>query len=628
MTFRQAQRQLDCARRLYNIPLWSEGYFDINQLGHAVATPNESTSIDLMEVADQLQQRGLSFPVLVRFPQILRARVRELCQAFKNAAHKGVDQVKHIPFYPIKVNQQRTVIETIITGSEQDIGLEVGSKTELLVALGLLSQNNGLLICNGYKDRAYIRIALHAQRMGIKVFIVVENLSELLLIKAESEALRVAPVLGVRIRLASVAAGNWQNSGGRHAKFGLNTGDVLALMKTLQTWRKPAWLKMLHFHMGSQISSLSDFSQGLQEGLCVYAALDKRGFALEYLDVGGGLAIDYSSQQDASYFSRSYTVQDYAEAVVDNINLFCRQNNLDRPIVCTENGRAMTAHHAMLMTDILAVDSQSDSLEPAKTVSIADAELQKLSVQVRRSLAHLNALSEAEINTLEQALHAKFLINKVSLEERAWIESLIHEYKIALVKNRPFDDNIGSDKYYCNFSVFQSMPDVWGLGQIFPVMPLARLNEVPRRQARLHDLTCDSDGQICQYALDGGVKDNLYLHAVEAGQAYILGFFLLGAYQEVLGDMHNLFGDTHAVNVEQTRQGLLLTEIEVGDCADELLNSVHLAGRQIIAACNRRLAETALTGVHKNDIINEIKDALFGYTYPDSIDRPGHRIKS
>jgi arginine decarboxylase len=389
--------------------------------------------------------------------------------------------------------------------------------------------------------------------------------------------------------------------------------------------------------MGSQISKLEDFTVGLLEAMQIYAAIISHGFNLDHIDVGGGLAVDYASQQDASYFSKTYSIQDYADTVVNTITNFCKSNRLEIPTVFTENGRALTAHHAMLMTNVIETDSQNHQLQEISSVQLADQTLADISEKLIQSLTRNELISESLANSFATHLKDKFLAGEVNLEQRAWAEALLQQSYSALVKSKQInvdhnDDMSGAvssmDKYYCNFSVFQSMPDVWGLEQVFPIVPLSRLDEAPSKQTRLHDLTCDSDGQISQYAVDGVMRDYLPLHEVSPKQEYLLGFFLLGAYQEVLGDIHNLFGDTHAINVEQGEQGQLqFTELEIGDCVNELLDSVHLDGEQIIKRCQDRLQSVSTRDIGTEQIFDEIKNALFGYTYLDSIDRPAHRIK-
>ncbi len=608
------------AREFYNIPVWSEGYFDINQQGHIVAKPNESTEIDLVEVGKEIRARELSLPALIRFPQILQARVEEIDNAFIKAAKAARCNLNHIPYYPIKVNQQRTVIETILSSKVKNIGLEVGSKTELLVALGALGLEQSRLICNGYKDRAYIRIALYAKQMGIDVFIVVENLSELDIIREESLAIKVTPKLGMRVRMCSVANGNWQNSGGRDAKFGLDSRDILSCLDQLTQWQCADWLQLLHFHMGSQISNLEEFKVGLNEAMRVYSSCQTRGFNLKYLDVGGGLAVDYVSKKDTSYFSRAYSIQDYADTVVNTVNDFCESEGLSVPDVVTENGRAITAHHALLISNVLEVEEHDDKQMDNES-QLNDPELYDLGKQLLSSIRNNQNIKQQHISNFAGLVNDKFLRGDIDLQQRAWAEAVLRQCETTEIGSKTT-----VDKYYCNFSIFQSMPDVWGLQQVFPIAPLARLNEQPMKHTRLHDLTCDSDGKISEYATDGDLKDHLLLHHIE-NKDYLLGFFLLGAYQEVLGDMHNLFGDTHAINVEQHEQGLEVTELEIGDCVNEMLNSIHFKGQQIIDRCQQRLSQIGIEAAPTSGVIDEINNALFGYTYLDSINRPPHRIK-
>ncbi len=620
------------ALEFYNIPVWSEGYFGVNDQGHMLAKPDKHTSIDLVKVSEEISRRALSLPVLVRFPQILQARVKELDNAFIQAINKAGCKLTHIPYYPIKVNQQRTVIEKILSSEIENIGLEVGSKTELLVALGLLDINQARLICNGYKDRAYIRIALYAQMMGIDVFIVIENLSELEIIKQESLAMDVTPKLGMRIRMNSVASGNWQNSGGRDAKFGLDARDILLCLNQLKQWNCGDWLHLVHFHMGSQISNLKEFTVGLSEAMLIYAEVISHGYKPSYIDVGGGLAVDYASKNDASYFSKAYSIEDYANTVVNTINDFCEKTNLPLPIVITENGRAITAHHAMLITNVLEVENHDYLDQSLRDISNGNQILHELGEKLVQSMKEDKVIECQQVNEFEAALNDKFLSGEVDLQQRAWAEAILRRCSITSNLsdvNQSVDTSSGIDKYYCNFSIFQSMPDVWGLDQIFPIVPLMKLDQEPLMKTRLHDLTCDSDGQISQYALDGQLKDHLVLHELNSDHPeYLLGFFLLGAYQEVLGDIHNLFGDTHAVNVEQDEHGQLeFTELEIGDCINEMLNSIHLEGAQIIDCCQQRILQMGISSVPTSGMVDEIKNALFGYTYLDSIDRPAHRIK-
>ena len=614
------------ASEFYNIPAWGEGYFFVNKDGHIAARLDDVHEIDLQAISLELKAQKLSFPVLIRLPQILHARIKELCIAFANAMERNGIKTEHIPLYPIKVNQQRTVVEHVLSSQDAGIGLEVGSKTELLAALGLLQSANSWLVCNGYKDRSYIRIALFAQRMGINVFIVIEKLSELALIMQECNRLGVSPQLGVRVRLTSIAAGNWQNTGGRNSKFGLGTQDLLQLIEALKNNNSSHWLQLLHFHMGSQISDLKDFSVGLCEAMQIYRQLHLNKINIQTVDVGGGLAIDYSAQQDASNFSKAYSMQAYADTVIGVISDVCTSNNLPIPKVLSENGRAMTAHHAVLVTNVVEVEhKQSNSL----ALEALDGKCETLTEfidQIANYKKNREPLPSHVVKKFEQRMEKLFLSGKIDLKQRFLAERCVQDCLISQEQFQAHEAMVS--KYYCNFSIFQSMPDIWGLEQIFPIVPLARLNEQPTERARLHDLTCDSDGQVSVYTHSGGLSDSLPLHFVKPKEDYVLGCFLVGAYQEILGDVHNLFGDTHTANVELGSGGeLKITEVETGDCISELLSSIHLDSDQVMVQCRQRLMDHGLSQDDQQDIMVEIEDALFSYTYLDSVDRVTHRIK-
>lgn len=608
------QWNLKRAKEFYNISIWSEGYYDINEVGHIIACPDSMTKIDLMDVKDELIKQGISLPVLIRFPQILNARLKELSDAFENAALNCNYAIDHIPFYPIKVNQQKTVLEHILTSDVSSIGLEVGSKTELLAALSLLNYSDGLLVCNGYKDRAYVRLALYAHMMGIQVYIVIENLSEIDLIQKECSDLEIEPLLGVRVRLSSMASGNWQNSGGKHAKFGLDANDLVKLLKRLNASNCVHWLSVLHFHMGSQISDLTDIKLGLSEAMRVYHELYAQDFSISCIDVGGGLAVDYSSLQDTSYFSKAYSLKDYAQIIIKTVGDYCENNKLPLPKIFTENGRAITAHHAVLITNVIEQDG-ADEHEAVSDKSVECSITQTLKEQIKSN----KTINEKELASYHKQINQQFIVGEIGLNQRAHLEELLQKCA---------SDLKVTAKYYANFSLFQSMPDTWGLDQIFPIVPLNRLNEEPQVPARIHDLTCDSDGQVSLYAYDHQLKPNLQLHVLREGEQYLLGFFMLGAYQEILGDIHNLFGDTHAVNVEKLDQDeLLFTNFEIGDCVNELLTRVHISESDVLAKCKAKLNEMKTENEVQDTVLNEIKNALFGYTYLDSMNRPAHRIK-
>jgi arginine decarboxylase len=619
------------AREFYNIPVWGEGYFDVNEAGHLIASITKDQSIDLVAVKKLVLELGLSLPVLIRFPQILHARIKQIGDAFTQALHAHNNTLRHTALYPIKVNQQRTVVENILNNPHYPVGLEVGSKTELLAAFGFLDHQHGLLVCNGYKDRAYIRMALNAQRMGLKVFIVIENLFELDIIHAESVELNVTPMLGVRVRLNSIAAGNWQNSGGRDAKFGLSSHDLLNFIQHLQEFGWQSHVKMMHFHMGSQISRLEDFSIGLDEAMHIYGEIYKHGFMLEYLDVGGGLAVDYAAQKNNGYFSKTYSVEDYAQLIVTKVVYYCRKEDLPMPHIFTENGRALTAHHAFLMTNV--IEFERDQAWEFQHENIADwhADLQAMAEKILRENFNHQTEIIAQLNTFN--LHACKLFNQgeLNLQKRAETDQFVQYIYASLSLQEDYhlpQEHRPHGKCYCNFSVFQSMPDVWGLGQVFPILPLDNLREEPNIDARLHDLTCDSDGQISSYAGQSDTANVLRMYKTENIKDLVLGFFLLGAYQEVLGDIHNLFGDTHTINVEiDENNQIILSEVETGDCAHELLATVHISEQQIVNRCGDNLQLAKVSQSIRDEIMLEIQNALYSYTYLDSADRKSHQIK-
>lgn len=613
------------AREFYNIPIWSEGYYDVNSQGHVVAKVDSEHEIDLVEVIEQLSAQGVSLPILLRFPQILQVRVKQLCVAFEAAAIHSGYPIQHTAFYPIKVNQQKSVIEHILSSEVGEIGLEVGTKTELLAALGLMQSSNGALICNGYKDRAYIRLALFAQDMGIKLFLVIESYSELALIIEESRNLSIKPILGVRVRLNTIAAGKWQNSGGYEAKFGLAAMDLVNLIDTLKQQGWEQQLKLLHCHMGSQISNHQDFESGISELMSWYREFHQQGFRPDTVDVGGGLAVDYSSTRDTSYFSKAYDVETYAQTVIDVIGQYCVHEQLPFPHVVSENGRALTAHHAVLVTNVVDIETVADEVQvsqnhqQAESADITKSKMAQIRNDIRQQIEQLQkngkVTDQQQQDILKQCAQ-QFADKQINLQQRAELESFLYACS---------QDGVSVDKYYVNLSVFQSLPDAWGLEQIFPIMPLSQLDEQPNQQAVLHDLTCDSDGQLKHYPYAGGVHRSLPVHAVHR-QQYLMGFFLVGAYQEVLGDMHNLFGDTHAVNVTLAKNNKLqLSDFEIGDCVHELLSTIHIEANQVIENCRYKMQ---LANVQELTVrLDEVKAALHGYTYLDSMGRPSQRIK-
>jgi arginine decarboxylase len=618
------------ARDLYHIPQWSEGYFDVSDQGHLLVHPYRDPArgrIDLHELAGRAQAAGLTLPVLLRFNDILQDRVRTLIRAFATATDKYDYPAQYLAVYPIKVNQQRSVVEEILRAGGTGVGLEAGSKPELMAVLGL-SPPGGTIVCNGYKDREYIRRALIATRLGHRTFIVVEKPAELDLIIQESQALAVAPLLGIRVRLASIGSGNWQNTGGEKSKFGLSAAQVLAAVEQLRQADMLDNLQLLHFHMGSQIANLRDIQHGLQEAGRYFTELHALGVPIRYLDVGGGLGVDYEGTGSRSYCSMNYTVTEYAQTIVRGVRDLCAQAHLPVPHLITESGRAMTAHHAVLITQVTDFERPSYTQAAlAMPVAEAPAILRELWQNYHELSARTALEAYHDAGYLLAEAYSLYNHGLLNLQQRAQAEQIhtalclnLRQYLVA--DNRAhrevldqLDEKLAA-KYFCNLSIFQSMPDVWALEQIFPVVPLHRLDEAPTLRGVLEDLTCDSDGRIDHYVDAHGISSSLPLHEPRPGEPYLLGFFMLGAYQEILGDMHNLFGDTDAVNVQLEADGsYTLLEPEHGDSTAQLLAYVHYEPQRLLRSYRDKIEALQLPAEQAQAYLVELQAGLEGYTY-------------
>lgn len=618
------------ARDAYNIAHWGGGYFDVNERGNLVAHPDrkrDGQGIDLYELAAQIKTLGLSLPVLVRFSDILHQRVDTLCSAFASAMKDDAYQGRFTAVYPIKVNQQRRVIEEILKHGGARVGLEAGSKPELMAVLALSNAQSGVVVCNGYKDREYIRLALIGKQLGHRVYIVVERFCELELIIEESRKLNIVPLIGVRVRLASIGAGKWQNTGGEKSKFGLSATQVLRVVEHLREEGMLDSLQLMHFHLGSQIANIHDIQLGMRECARYYAELHKQGANINCVDVGGGLGVDYDGTRSRNFCSMNYSVQEYANNVVHALHEICADQHLPYPDVITESGRAMTAHHAMLITNVI------DSEQALGKSAIAPAEsgepriiqdlwqgLNTLSGRSAREAYHdaVHWLSEAQVMfthgvlTLTQRARAEQIYTAICWKVRELLQAGTASQRDALDE---LNEKL-ADKYFCNFSLFQSMPDSWAIDQIFPIMPLHRLNELPTRRATLQDITCDSDGRIDFYVDSEGVETSLLLHPVTQNEPYLLGIFLLGAYQEILGDMHNLFGDTDSVHVEMIADGSYrLVQPLRGDTVETVLNYVHFNADDLLASFRSKIESSDLRKEQRDAYLSELNAGLAGYTY-------------
>jgi arginine decarboxylase len=620
------------ARRAYSIPHWSEGYFDVDGAGRVTVRPRGEAgpAIALPEIVDQARAQGAKLPLLVRFPEILGHRLDKLQAAFAEAMGEWEYPGGYTAVYPIKVNQHAGVAGALAAhgadqaGSRCDFGLEAGSKPELMAVLAL-SRPGGLIVCNGYKDREYIRLALIGRKLGLETFIVVEKPSELALVMEEAKALDVRPGLGVRMRLASLGAGKWQNSGGDKAKFGLSPRQLLDLWKRLRDAGMGDCLQLLHFHMGSQISNVRDIANGMREATRYFVELSKLGATIKWMDVGGGLGIDYEGTRSRSFNSINYGVKQYALNIVQPLAEACEANGLPHPRIVTECGRAMTAHHAVLVANVSEVEAAPEGRVP-------DAHDDEPAVIRHLREIHDELDQRPAPELFHEAVHfhteglSAYALGQLELVHRARLDDLFYAIANAVrarldvggKRHQGVRDELDQrlvDKYFVNFSVFESMPDVWAIDQVFPIVPIERLGERPERRGVIADLTCDSDGRIDTYVGDEALDTSLPLHALRKGEPYRLGFFLVGAYQEILGDIHNLFGDTDAVEVHVDGDGHAIRQQRRGDTADVMLDYVGYKLDDLRAAYDAKVSAASLPADEATRLRDALESGLTAYTY-------------
>ncbi len=617
------------AKHHYRIDGWGLQHFSINAQGNVVAKIAD-TEIDLHELSKHLNEKGVSLPVLVRFPQILQQSLSNLYSAFQQAIESNDYSGNYIAAYPIKVNQQAAVIQHFNDQQQWPIAFEVGSKAELIACLGI-NDKQLTIICNGYKDETYIRLALIGCLLGHEIVIVIESLTEFEHVLKQSSNLNVQAKLGMRVRLSSIAKGNWQNTGGEYSKFGLTSNEVLALVKQLQEKNTLHWMQMLHFHMGSQIPCLQDIKLGMQEGMHYFSELSKQGVKFELLNIGGGLAVDYEGSNSNAYFSMDYSLSDYAKIVIETVKSSCEKNSLIPPTIFSENGRAMAAYHAVLLTNVVDIEkthlesaNDHEKLTNSATPSSSLNLLKEFVKNIQTTLLNEDdsqkiTESYKELSKITKIIEREFSQADLSLLEKAEAEKLasIAYREILKVKHVLLDeDRLRLEdkfvsKYFCNFSLFQSTPDIWGLKQIIPIMPLHRLDEYPTVKARIYDLTCDSDGRINKYVEAGSIQTYLSLHEYNEQQEYILGLFLVGAYQEILGDMHNLFGDTNAVNIAiNTDNSYQICGEEPGDTIVEILSYLHIDTGRMRQVWLERLSSNNVSGQDKDLVMGELEASL------------------
>jgi arginine decarboxylase len=620
------------AAELYGIRHWGKGYFGINKAGHVTVHPNRrpDQGVDLKELIDQLQTRGIQLPILLRFTDILRHRVGEIHEAFKNAILEYGYQGSYCCVYPIKVNQQRHVVEEILDfGRPYNFGLEAGSKPELLA---VLAQTNGLetpIICNGFKDDEFIQMTVLARKIGKQIIPVVEKFTELEAIVRYAQELNVRPVLGVRVKLASRGAGRWKYSAGLRSKFGLTLTEVLEALNYLKERGMADCLQLVHFHLGSQITNIRHIKGALTEVARVYVELHRVGAGVRYLDVGGGLGIDYDGSQTDFESSVNYTLQEYANDVVFRVKSVCDKAAVPHPTIISESGRAVVAYHSLLVFDVLGVNNFDRYQAPADVPPDAPQPISEL-FAIYRDLSQKNYLEgyHDAVQSFDETLDL-FNQGHLSVELRALAEQLFWAVCGKLLKIvRKLDyvpeelhglEAMLSDTYFCNFSVFQSMPDSWAVKQLFPIMPIHRLNQPPTRRAVLGDITCDSDGKIDQFIDLRDVRNTLELHPYD-GRPYYLGAFLLGAYQEILGDLHNLFGDTNAVHISLDDDGEInLDAVIKGDTVRKVLHYVQYSADEMLARMRKDVERAVRTGKisleESRQLLKFYESGLEGYTY-------------
>ncbi len=622
--------------RIYNLDNWGDGFFSINKKGHVCVhpSPNSKNSIDLRSLVDDLIKRKIKPPILLRFMNVLQGRISAISRAFNNAIEANDYPAGYQTFYPLKVNQQRQVVEAITNfGKKHNIGLEVGSKPELVAAISFATGKNLSIICNGYKDNDFIETVLYANRIGYDITLVVEKLFELEKIIALSKQLGITPKLGIRVKLSARGTGKWATSGGSEAKFGLKISELLAAIELLRENELLDRVKLLHFHIGSQITKIDKIKTALSEGSRIYAEMVKMGVGLEYLDIGGGLGVDYDGSKSSYFSSVNYSVDEYASDVIYQIKNVCDEAGVPCPNVISESGRAVVAHYSVLVTNILNTNTQNalpdydEVLEQADDLSPTVEKLRDIYQSLDR-----HSLREDYHDTLQliQEAVSLFSLGYLTLPDRALAEWLCNKIfiKINTIVERlkPIPEELKTfqlslrQTYFANFSLFQSVPDSWAIDQLFPIVPIQRLNQKPNVMATIADITCDSDGAVSSFVGEQGRTEFLPLHKVQNDEDYYIGFFMIGAYQEILGDMHNLFGDTNAVHVTFNKKtNYKIDTVINGDATWESLKYVQYKGPEILKqvrdALEKNVASRKVSFEETSHFIELLDKMLISYTY-------------
>jgi arginine decarboxylase len=635
-----AEWSIEKSAQHYNVGGWGAGYFSINEKGHVVIHPHGQPGpvIDLMDVVEDIAERDLGFPCVVRFQDVLRDRVKAINEAFAKAVAENGYGARYYGVYPIKVNQMREVVEEILdAGAPYHYGLEAGSKGELLIVLGHNTDPDALTICNGYKDDEFMRLALLGRKLGRKVVVVIEKLSELPHLLKLSEEMAVEPMIGLRSKLTTRGSGKWEGSSGDFAKFGLTVPELIHAVRILKDTGKEHCAKLLHFHVGSQLTDIRVVKDAVNEGARVYAKLRKMGLGIEYFDVGGGLAVDYVGTRSSEHAaSTNYSTEEYCADIVYNVQRICANEQVPEPHIVSESGRAVAAHHACVIIPVFG-HIEIGSAEELAAASVPAENEAKVVREMREIVASLTPRSKAEayhdsVAKKEEALQM-FKLGILGLEERAVVESLFWKLCRGLVElnrgkkrlprdTRDLGDKI-ADQYMANFSLFQSAPDHWAFDQLFPIVPLHRMDEAPTRDCTIVDITCDSDGKIDRF-IEGetGVDETLALHPLRPGEPYYLGMFLTGAYQDVMGDLHNLFGRVHEVHVfvdDDDPEDFYLEEVIPGDTIAQVLQQVLYEpsdlARRVKTALEARVKEGAIRPKEGVQLAEFYEGVMKGYTY-------------
>ena len=634
---------IEKALQLYNLPGWGAGYFSINQKGHVIVHPlgQPGPVIDIMDVVDDINERKLGFPCIVRFQDVLRSRVKQLNEVFRAAIAQHSYKGQYFGVYPVKVNQMREVVEEILdAGAPYHFGLEAGSKGELLIVLALNTDPEALTICNGYKDEEYLRLALLGRKLGRKIMVVIEKLSELPLLIRLAEEMGVTPLIGLRSKLSTKGTGKWESSSGDFAKFGLTTPELIKAVGILRAKGLENAAKLFHFHVGSQLTDIRTVKDVVNEGARIYAKLRKMGLGIEYFDVGGGLGVDYVGARSNDFVSSlNYSIDEYAADIVDTVQQICNHENVPEPHLVSESGRALTAHHSCLLMNVfghIEFGENGDAAPGAGEAAPPPATESGMVREMREIVTGLSVKNAGEtyhdaVAKKEQAL-TMFKLGILGLEDRAQVETLFWRLCRRLVdmnkkrkrvpgQTRDLGDKL-ADQYMANFSLFQSAPDHWAIDQLFPIAPLHRHNEQPTRDSTIVDITCDSDGKIDSFIENETVDETISLHPLRPGEPYYLGLFLTGAYQDIMGDMHNLFGRVHEVHVfvdDDDPEDYYIEEVIPGDTVERVLARVQYEpsdlAKRVKQALDVKVREGQVKPKESVSLTDFYEQAMRGYTY-------------